>query len=88
MMRPLSADTRPEAERVWFDLMRQAPSWRKFQIIEDTSQMLKDNVMAGLRLRYPNASESELRRRLADAWLGPELAEKAYGPLSAALAKS
>ena len=86
-MRPLSMDTRPEAERVWFDLMRGAPSWRKFQLIEDTSRMLRDNVMAGLRLRHPNASAEELRRRLADAWLGPDLAEKAYGPLSTVLAK-
>jgi hypothetical protein len=28
-----------------------------------------------------------LRRRLADEWLGPDLAEKAYGPLSAALSQ-
>jgi hypothetical protein len=80
-MRTQSPDTSPEAESVWFDLMREAPSWRKFQLIADTSQMLRDNVMAGLRLRHPNASAAELRRRLADAWLGPDLAQKAYGPL-------
>jgi hypothetical protein len=82
LVKPLSLDTRPEAERVWFDLMREAPSWRKFQIVEDTSRMMKDNIMAGLRLRHPDASQAELTRRLADAWLGPELAERAYGPLS------
>jgi hypothetical protein len=37
-------------------------------------------ALAGLRERFPNASESELRRRLATLLLGPELAAKVYGP--------
>jgi len=35
-----------------------------------------------LRARFPQDSAAQLRRRLADLWLGPELAAKAYGPLS------
>ncbi len=38
-------------------------------------------ALVGLRERHPNDPESLLRRRLADLWLGPELAQKAYGPL-------
>jgi len=33
-----------------------------------------------LRQRHPNASPEELRRRLADILLGPELAVRVYGP--------
>ncbi len=38
-------------------------------------------ALAGLRQRNPQASDGELRRRLADLLLGPELASRAYGPL-------
>ena len=42
-------------------------------------------ALAGLRERYPCESPERLRRclaeHLADLWLGPELAAKAYGPL-------
>lgn len=34
---------------------------------------------AGLRRRYPDASEHEIRRRLADLLLGEELAKRVYG---------
>jgi len=35
--------------------------------------------MTGLRSQYPQASEAELRRKLADILLGKELAQKVYG---------
>ncbi len=39
-------------------------------------------ALMGLRSRYPHASETELRRRLADLLLGEELARKVYGEMS------
>jgi len=36
-------------------------------------------ALAGLRSRFPDASEADLRRRLADLVLGEELARKVYG---------
>jgi hypothetical protein len=33
-------------------------------------------ALAGLRQRFPHADEPELRRRLAELYLGPELAKK------------
>ena len=36
----------------------------------------------GLRQRHPQATPEQLRRLLADLWLGPELAARVYGPLS------
>jgi len=38
-------------------------------------------ALSGLRQRYPQASPAELNRHLADILLGPQLAQKAYGPL-------
>jgi hypothetical protein len=44
-------------------------------------QTVKPLTLCGLRQRHPNATETELRRRLADLLLGPELAMRVYGPL-------
>jgi hypothetical protein len=73
-------DTDPEAERVLTELLRKAPPWRKLEMLEDLNRTAKQLAMVGLRARFPGATEAELKRHLADLLLGPELAEKAYGP--------
>lgn len=78
-MRTQSRDTSPEAERVLIELLRQAPAWRKLQLTDQMSSMVRDLSLAGLRVRHPAATEAELRRRFADIYLGPDLAAKAYG---------
>ena len=40
-------------------------------------------ALTGLRERHPQDSPARLRRRLADLWLGPDLAARAYGPAPA-----
>ena len=80
-MKTLSADTRPETERVMIDLIRRAPPWRKVALLDQVTQTLRIWALSGLRLRHPHAAPEFLRRRLADLWLGPELAAKVYGPL-------
>lgn len=77
------SDTHPEAERVLIQLLRQAPVWRKMQMLGDLNQTARQLALAGLRERFPEASESELQRRLADLLLGSELAKQAYGPSTA-----
>ena len=73
-------DTRREAERVQIELLRRAPAWRKMQMVDDLNRAVKRLALCGLRERHPGASEEELRRRLADLLLGPDLAARAYGP--------
>ena len=73
-------DTRPEAEAVLIQLTRQAPPWRKFQMMGQLNKTARTLMLTGLRDRYPQASETELRRRLADLILGVELAKAVYGP--------
>ncbi|MCX6903489.1 MAG: hypothetical protein NTW03_08430 [Verrucomicrobia bacterium] len=79
-MRTQSPDTSSEAERVLIELLRQAPGWRRLQLADRMSSMVRGLSQAGLRTRHPKAPEAELRRRFADIHLGPALAAKVYGP--------
>jgi hypothetical protein len=81
-MRTQSPDTSPEAEKVLMELLRRTPAWRKLRLVEDTNHSLRDLLLAGLRERFPEDPPAVRRRRLAELWLGPELAAAAYGPLS------
>ncbi len=80
-MSTLFPDTRPEAERVQIELLRQAPPWRKLHMVGQMNQTVRTLALSGLRQRHPQATPEELRRRLADLLLGPELAARVYGPL-------
>ncbi len=77
----IMSDTHPEIERIQIDWMRTAPAWKKVNMWGQMHQTMKQLSLAGLRHRYPNASGDELRRRLADLMLGPELAETVYGAM-------
>ncbi|MBC8253472.1 MAG: hypothetical protein H8E35_05530 [Ardenticatenia bacterium] len=63
------------------DLMRQAPPWRKLEMVGQMNQAVRTLALSGLRQRHPQATQEELRRRLADLLLGPVLATEVYGPL-------
>jgi hypothetical protein len=80
-MRTLAADTSPQAERVLIELWRRASPARKMAMVLSANQTARALAMTGLRERHPGDSPARLQRRLADLWLGPELAAKAYGPL-------
>jgi len=73
-------DTRPGAELVWVQMMRQAPVWRKLEMVGQMHQTVRTLILGGLRRRYPHTDEKALRRHLADLLLGPDLAARAYGP--------
>jgi hypothetical protein len=79
-MRPLAEDTHPDAEHVLIELLRGASPARKMAMVLSANRTARALALAGLRERHPGESPSRLRRRLADLWLGPELAAKAYGP--------
>ena len=51
-------------------------------MVLDANRTTRLLALTGLRERHPGESPARLRRRLADLWLGPELAAKAYGPLT------
>ena len=75
------SDTHPKMEQLRIDLLRELPSWRKLHMVGQMYETMKLLALSGLRQRHPGVSEAELQRRLADLWLGPELAVKVFGPL-------
>lgn len=80
MKAPLS-DTSPEAARVQVEIYRNMSPARKLELVEDANHTARLLALAGLRDRYPDDPPERLHRRLFDLVLGPELAERAYGPL-------
>jgi len=80
-MRTQAEDTTLETEQVLIGLLRAATPSRKMAILLSANRTARTLAMTGLKERHPEASADELRRRLADLWLGPELAENAFGPL-------
>ena len=78
-MSALSSDTHPKMEVLQIQLWRTASPIRKMQMLAQLNASVRIVALAGLRSRYPNANESELRRRFADLLLGEELALKVYG---------
>lgn len=80
-MAQIFTDTDPKTEAVQLDLLRRASAWRKLEMLGQLNEAAYTLALSGLQQRYPQASPEELRRRLADLLLGPELAARVYGPL-------
>jgi hypothetical protein len=79
-MSTLWSDTHPDLERLQVERLRQMPAWRKTALMAEMTQSVRTLALAGLRHRYPTDTPAQLRRRLADLLLGPDLAARAYGP--------
>lgn len=77
-MSVLYSDTHPKMEALQIQLLRQARPTRKMEMLAELNASARTLALTGLRSRYPQASEAELRRRLADLLLGEELARKVY----------
>ena len=78
-MGSLFTDTHPDVEALQIRLWREASPAQKLQMAGELYAAARELALTGLRKRFPNASEKELRRRLADLVLGEELALKVYG---------
>lgn len=79
--RQMNQDTTPEAEEILFAWLREASAPEKLQRMVELNRAARLLAVAGLRRRHPSASEKEIKRRLADLILGPDLATRVYGPL-------
>ena len=75
-------DTLPEADTVLTQLFHEAPDWKKIKMVNEMTKTVYLLAETGVRDRYPDAGEAEVRRRLADVVLGEDLAEKVYGKLA------
>ena len=78
-MTVLFPDTPPAAEQVLIDLLRRASAERKLDMLDQMNRSAQELARMGLAARWPNATDAQLRRHLADLLLSPELAGRAYG---------
>ena len=78
-MSALFPDTHPKMEALQIQLWRQASPTRKMQMVAQLNQSARLLALTGLHSQYPQASEVELRFKLACLLLGDELARKVYG---------
>jgi len=83
MTEPYS-DTHPKMEALQIQLWRQASPTRKMNMLAQLNSSVRMLALTGLRSQFPQASEAELRRKLADLLLGEDLARKVYGEASRA----
>ncbi len=83
-MSGLFSDTDPKMEALQIQLLRQASPTRKMNMLAQLNASARRLALTGLRTRYPQAGEAELRRRLAGLLLGEELACKVYGEIEEA----
>ena len=81
---PQANDVAEATDRALFDGIRQLTPLQRLQIAARASRALHRLSVAGLRLRFPDASEEELARRAGAMRLGPELTRWAFGPAAEA----
>jgi len=72
-------DTDPETEKILIELSRTMPVWKKFRQVGALNRMTRAFAMAGIRQRYPEATEEEVRRRLAAVLFDRETVIKVFG---------
>ena len=72
-------DTSPEALEVFFEIQRRRTPEQKLADVFELSQGLFETSEAGVRLRYPDASEREVFLRAVAAKTPRDLMIKAYG---------
>lgn len=72
-------DTYPEIERIQIEGYRRMSSVRKLQIAAEMVETAKLLQAQDVRRRYPNASEREVKLRVASRWLDAERMRRAFG---------
>jgi hypothetical protein len=78
-MKPLSADTTSEAQRMHFEVMRQLPGRKRLTLAFELTQEARQLVLADIRHRFAGASDEEIRRRFISRLLPPQDVIRAYG---------
>ncbi|MCR9246253.1 MAG: hypothetical protein NXI31_14575 [bacterium] len=77
--KPQASDTTEAIDRLVFDGFRAMTPAERLELAAAASRSLEQLTIAGLRIKYPNAADEELRRRAGAIRLGPELTRRAFG---------
>ena len=78
-LRPLAADTSPEAEARMIEYYRSLEPQERVAIALELTRLADEIALEGIRERYPQATEREQKLRLAALKYGRELILKAFG---------
>jgi hypothetical protein len=71
-----STDTSPEAEKVYFDLLRRAGMPKRYERMASWSDSLISLSRLGIAKKHPDWSQREVRREWARQQYGEELVSK------------
>jgi hypothetical protein len=77
--RTQARDTSLEAERILIGRYRSMSPADKIRIVRDLSRVSQELALAGLRDRYPDADDHELRMRLASTRLPASTMRQVFG---------
>ena len=72
----LARDTESMAERTQIEILKTIPAWRKLELLGDACETNRALMLAGLKSRFPTASEDELHRMLMGLLVGEETAAR------------
>lgn len=70
----LFPDTATEVEEKLIQMLRQAPPWRKLEMVTALNTAMRRMMLSGFRHQYPDETDAQLDHRLAKALLGPATA--------------
>lgn len=62
-MKPLSADTTPEAQQMHYERMRRLSASKRLALAFELTEAVRKLILADLHQRFPQANDEELRRR-------------------------
>ncbi len=86
MVPAMSGDTSPELQARWAERLRALSPHERLAIAAGLTQGVRDLAEAGIRQRYPDAGEDEIRCRLAARLYGRAAAERLFGSVPADVA--
>ena len=82
--KPHQTDTSVDAAEAQLRVLRAMSPSRKVALVEDANRTARRLALAGIDLRFPEASDDQRFRLLMDVVLGKELAARAFGPRGSA----
>ena len=72
-------DTDPAAEQLQFEIWREISVEQRLRLVGELCDSTRHLAAVGIRLLYPDASDSEVMMRLAETWLDRETMIRCYG---------
>jgi hypothetical protein len=70
----------PEKEKRYLARLASLPLAKRFELTLGLTDTARAFMEAGIRKRYPDATNREIQARVAEQFCGREVAERLYGP--------